>query len=36
MVFVRGLVKSGDRTVGSGDAIFKILDPERFQAVKTS
>lgn len=36
MVFVRGLVKSGDRTVGSGDAIFKVRDPEKFSAVKAS
>lgn len=34
MVFVRGLVKSGDRTVGSGDAIFKVLDPDKFKAIK--
>lgn len=34
MVFVRGLVKSGDRTVGSGDAIFKVLEPDKFKAVK--
>lgn len=36
MVFVRGLVKSGDRTIGSGDAIFKVLDTEKFAAVKAS
>ena len=34
MVFVRGLVKSADRTVGSVDAIFKVLEPEKFRAVK--
>lgn len=36
MVFVRGLVKSGDRTVGSGDAIFKVLEPGKFKAVKAN
>ena len=36
MVFVRGLVKSGDRTVGSGDAIFKVLEPGKFNAVKAN
>ena len=34
MVFVRGLVKSGDRIVGSADAIFKVLDPDKFNAVR--
>ncbi|MET0588327.1 MAG: PaaI family thioesterase [Novosphingobium sp.] len=36
MVFVRGLVKSGDRTVGSGDAIFKVLEPDKIRAIKAS
>lgn len=36
MVFVRGLVKSGDRTVGSGDAIFKVLEPDKLKAIKAS
>jgi uncharacterized protein (TIGR00369 family) len=34
MVFVRGLIKSGDRTVGSGDAIFKVLEPDKLKAIK--
>lgn len=33
MVFVRGLVKSGTRTIGSGDAIFKVLDPAKIKAI---
>ena len=34
MVFVRGLVKSGDRTIGSGDAIFKVLESDKFKSIK--
>lgn len=29
LVFVRGLVKAGDRTIGSADGIWKVLEPAK-------
>jgi acyl-coenzyme A thioesterase PaaI-like protein len=34
MGFVRGLIVAGDRVVASADAIFKLLDPGKFAALK--
>lgn len=34
MGFVRGLIVVGDRVVASADAIFKLLDPGKFAALK--
>ncbi|HMO67569.1 MAG TPA: PaaI family thioesterase [Novosphingobium sp.] len=34
MAFVRGLIVAGDRGVASADAIFKLLDPAKFAAIK--
>lgn len=34
MVFVRGLMMVEDRVVGSADAIFKVLDPEKMKRIK--
>jgi len=34
MVFVRGLVKADGRTVGSADAIFKVLEPAKIGAIR--
>lgn len=34
LVFVRGLIVAGDRTVASADGIFKLLDPVKFGHLK--
>ena len=34
MVFVRGLIEAGGRTVASTDGIFKLLDATKFQGMK--
>ena len=34
MVFVRGLIEAGGRTVASVDGIFKLLDPAKFAGMK--
>jgi uncharacterized protein (TIGR00369 family) len=34
MVFMRGLILAGERTVASADGIFKLLNPERFASLK--
>ena len=34
MVFVRGLIEAGGRTVASVDGIFKLLDAAKFQGMK--
>lgn len=34
MVFMRGLILAGERTVASADGIFKMLNPEKFDRLK--
>lgn len=34
LVFVRGLFEAGGRTVGMADAMFKVLDPGKMDAIK--
>jgi acyl-coenzyme A thioesterase PaaI-like protein len=34
LVFVRGLVKVGDKVVGSADGIFTILDPAKLEQLR--
>ncbi len=34
LVFVRGLIEAGGRTVASADGIFKLLDAAKFQGMK--
>ncbi len=34
MVFIRGLIEAGGRTVASTDGIFKLLDPAKATAMK--
>lgn len=34
MIFVRGLVMAGDRTLGSADGIWRILDSEKLAAIR--
>ena len=34
LVFVRGLIEAGGRTVASADGMFKLLDPAKFAGMK--
>ena len=34
LVFARGLIVADDRTVGSAEAIFTILDPDKFERLR--
>jgi uncharacterized protein (TIGR00369 family) len=34
LVFMRGLIEAGGRTVASCDGMFKLLDPAKFQGMK--
>lgn len=34
LVFVRGLIKAGERTVGSAEGIWKVLEPEKLERLK--
>ncbi|MBV1917428.1 MAG: PaaI family thioesterase [Sphingomonadaceae bacterium] len=34
LVFLRGLILSNGRNVGAVDAMFKILDPEKYEGIK--
>jgi acyl-coenzyme A thioesterase PaaI-like protein len=34
IVFMRGLITAGDRTVASADGMWKLLDPEKMAALK--
>ncbi len=35
VVFMRGLIMAGDRTVASADGMWKLLDPEKFASLRT-
>lgn len=35
MVFVRGLIMADDRIAGSGDGIFKLLDPDKLASLQS-
>lgn len=34
IVFVRGLVMAGERTIGAADGIWKVLEPEKFASLR--
>jgi hypothetical protein len=34
LVFVRGLIEAGGRTVASADGVFKLLEPEKVDRLK--
>ncbi len=34
LVFMRGLIVAGDKTIASADGLFKLLNPEKFAQIK--
>jgi acyl-coenzyme A thioesterase PaaI-like protein len=34
IVFMRGLIMAGDRTIASADGMWKLLDPEKFASLR--
>ena len=36
IVFVRGLIMAGDRTIASADGMWKLLDPQKMTAIRAA